>query len=172
MARFDGIQERDGHSKSGHLTVVQRVASLPGTEVDTGFDFKKGDIVKHVYVRIYTAEATGTTKTIDVGILSSESGGDADGFLDGVVTSATGTVTATASATDGSNQNFWATAPKRGALLYSGRLGTDAAGDAGAIIPIDWVCDGTAVSLTHTVGSAGTELDADIVIEFFRPHQS
>lgn len=142
-------------------------------EIDTGYDFKKGDLVfPQCSVRVATAEATGTTKTVDVGILSSESGGDADGFLDGVVTSATGVVTLTVTATDGTSQNFIAAAPKLGALLRAGTLGGDAADTAAALIPAPWVCDGVAKSLSYTIGSTATELVAKGYIVFFRPPES
>ena len=138
-------------------------------EIDTGYDFVKGDVILHTYVNVSVAEATGTTKTVDVGILSSESGGDADGFLDGVVTSAIGTVGPSATATDGTNQNYFAAAPKLGALMRVGDLGGDAAGTAAAMIPIPWICDGTAKSLTYTIGSTATELEAKGYVIFLRP---
>lgn len=144
---------------------VGRVAG----EVDTGYDFKKGDLIMHACVKVETAEATGTTKTVDVGLLSSESGGDADGLLDGVVTSATGVVGVDATATDGANQNFIAAAPKLGALLRAGLLGADVAGEASAVIPRPHVINGTAVSLTYTIGSTATELVAKGYVVFFRP---
>lgn len=54
------------------------------TEVDLGVDVPSDALVEYAYINVTTAEATATTKTLDVGLLSSESGGDADGFLDGV----------------------------------------------------------------------------------------
>jgi hypothetical protein len=137
-------------------------------EQDTGFDFRKGDIVLHTYVDIHAAEVTGTTKTVDMGIASGEAGGDAAGFLKGVVTSAVGIVGPDATATDGATQNFWAANPKLGALMRTGLLGANVAADAGVIIPRPWVCDGTAVSLTTTVGSVATELSAKGWILFLR----
>lgn len=50
------------------------------SEADTGLDIPSGVIVKDVFIYC-TTNASGAT--IDVGILSSEGGGDADGFLDG-----------------------------------------------------------------------------------------
>jgi hypothetical protein len=55
-----------------------------GSEQDTGFDLPAKGILLDCWIEATTFEATGTTKTLDVGLLSSESGGDADGFLDGV----------------------------------------------------------------------------------------
>lgn len=48
-------------------------------ETDTGFDLPLyAAVLPHVTVRVTTVDAT---KTIDVGLLSSETAGDADGFL-------------------------------------------------------------------------------------------
>ena len=143
---------------------VGRAASV----VDTGWDFEKGDVILHCYVDVTTAEATASTKTIDVGILASESGGDEDGFLDGVATSAVGVFGMDATATDGTNQNYFAAAPKLGALMRAGDLGGDAAGTAAALIPRPHVCDGVAKSLTYTLGGAATELVAKGYVVFLR----
>lgn len=67
---------------------ITRVAST--SEQDTGVNVPAKAVVLDCYVDVVTAEATGTTKTVDVGLLASESGGDADGFLDGVSVAATG----------------------------------------------------------------------------------
>lgn len=137
-------------------------------ETDTGYDFKKGDVILGACVDVQTAEATAATKTIDVGLLSTEAGGDADGFLDGVVTSANAVVQGDIVATDGVNQNYIAAAPKLGALLRSGLLGSDLAAEAAALIPRPHVCDGTAKSLTYTLGAAHTELVAKGYVWFLR----
>jgi hypothetical protein len=121
-------------------------------EHDTGYDLKAGDIVKNVYVQVFTAEATATTKTIDVGMLSSESGGDADGYLDGVSTAATGMVQGT----------LINTGQTRGALLRVDESG------GGVLVPHQHVV-AAAVSIAYTLGEAATELDADIIVEFYRP---
>jgi hypothetical protein len=51
-------------------------------------------VVLGVWVEVTTAEATGTTKLLDVGTLSTDSG-DADGFLDGVSCATAGMVKGT-----------------------------------------------------------------------------
>lgn len=52
------------------------------TETDTGFDFPTASaVLPYPMVRVSTIDAT---ETIDVGLLSSESSGDADGFINAV----------------------------------------------------------------------------------------
>jgi hypothetical protein len=148
-----------------------KVAKLPITalstgEKDTGYDLPTKGVVQDVYLDVTTAEATGSTKTVDIGLLSSESGGDADGFMDGGVDSSIAVVRPSITVTDGSNQNFIAAAPTLGALLRTGSLGTDAAGEAAALIKTPHVLNGTAKSVTYTLGSTHTELVAVIWIVF------
>jgi hypothetical protein len=153
MARYYGIQEQHGHTQHGHLTIRCPLADKNDTdEHDTGYDLKAGDIVKNAYVQVFTAEATASTKTIDVGLLAAESGGDADGFLDGVSTAATGMVQGT----------LISSGQTRGALLRVDESG------GGVLVPSQAVI-AAATSIAYTLGEAATELDADIIIEFYRP---
>ena len=54
------------------------------TETDTGFNLPAKGVVLDCWLDVRTFEATGTTKTVDVGLLTGESGGDPDGFIDGL----------------------------------------------------------------------------------------
>lgn len=142
------------------------ITTKDGNEIDTGWDLPAKSIVYDVYVDVTTAEATGTTKTIDVGLLSSESGGDADGFLDGVVTSAIKVVGGSVTYTDGGSQNY-ISAHTLGVLLYEGLLGADGAGTAGTINRRAHLASSvTAKSVSYTVGSAATELVGNIYIVY------
>lgn len=121
------------------------------TETDTSWDLPANALVRDIYVNVTTAEATGTTKTIDIGLLASESGGDADGFVDALPVSATGVIypTLTTTAT-------W------GALLLENGLATSekvvVPHDAGSV---------TAKSVSWTPGSNDfAELAADIYIVY------
>lgn len=143
-----------------------RIGALTTGEKDTGFDFPTGGIVFGVYVDVDTAETTGSTKTIDVGLLASETGGDADGFLDGASTSATGGVAGTLPVTDGTNTNFYTAAPTLGVLSFDGLLGGDAAATPGVATRRPHVLNGTAKSLSYTLGSAHTELVGSIVVVY------
>lgn len=61
-----------------------------GSEQDTTWDLPAKALVLDIWVDVTAAEVTGTTKTLDVGLLSSESGGDADGFIAGLSVASTG----------------------------------------------------------------------------------
>lgn len=144
------------HTGQGVIDRWKRInitATPTGSEQDTGWDLPSNGIVRAVYIYVATAEATGGTKTLDVGLLSSESGGDADGFLDGVSVSSTGWKGGDFTYTDGGSQNY-VSAATFGLLLYSGLLGADGAGTAGTVAPKPHLIGSvTAKSITYTAGS-------------------
>lgn len=125
-----------------------------GSEEDTGFDLPDNAIVRDVYLMVDTPEATGTTTTLDVGLLSSEGGGDADGFLVGADVSAAGVVRGTL---DNAGQTL-------GALLSADEDG------AGALVPEPHVSDDVdASSVSVTAGSNDfAELVAYLFIDYER----
>lgn len=153
--RYDPDSAVEGWEQYGRTRYTKRVgitAPSDGSEQDTGFDLPSGAIVRDVFLDVGTAESTGTTKTIDVGLLSSESGGDADGFLDGISVASTGIVYPTL---DSGGQTL-------GALLSADEDG------AGALVPESFNADSvTAASVSFTAASANfAELVADIVIVY------
>ena len=140
-------------SANGAVVKMKKIsiaATPTGAEQDTTFNLPAKSVVLGVWVDVTTAEATGATKTLDVGLLSSESGGDADGFLDGVSVAATGVVKGT----------LLNTGQTLGALLY-----VDEDGSA-TVVPEPHVT-GDAVSVTYTAGSNDfAEFRGDIYIEY------
>lgn len=109
------------------------------TEKDTGFDLVTGmTIMPFPSIDVRTVDSA---KTIDVGLLSSESGGDADGFMAAVLLTTAGVVQAKCAAT--------ATV---GALLRESIVA-----DAGtASVRHAYSIGATAVSLTFTLSSGTT----------------
>lgn len=149
-----------------YKVAVIPVTALSAGEKDTGFDLPTKGIVFDVFVDVKTAEATATTKTIDVGLLAAESGGDIDGFLDGAVDSAIAVKPGALPVTDGVSINFFTAAPTLGVLFYDGLLGADAAATNGCVTRRPHVLNGTARSLVYQLGSAHTELVADIWVVY------
>jgi hypothetical protein len=155
------------------LQLVQAdVPTLSTGEKDTGYDFSTGDIILDAWIVVSTLEATASTKTIDVGLLSSESGGDADGFIDGASTAAAATVKTGAtigSAAAGATK--YCSTTTQGALLMDFAAGVDAGGvnaDSGICSPKEHVITSTAKSLTYTLGSTHSEVRAKIYVLLWR----
>lgn len=105
-----------------------------GAEQSTGWQLPPKCKVIDVTLDTTTAEAVGATKTLDVGLLSSETGGDTDGLMKDV---SVATVNVTAPYTTvqiGASENFFASTT-RGALLGEFTAGSDSAGDVGTDNP-------------------------------------
>ncbi|MBU1711425.1 MAG: hypothetical protein KKE17_15610 [Proteobacteria bacterium] len=128
------------------------IATVPdGSEEDSGFDLPVKGVVLDVFVDVTTAEVTGTTKLLDVGLDSGEAGGDANGFLTGIDCASLGL--------------------QKGTLLNSGQtLGALLAvdeGGTGELVPEPHVLNGTAVSVTYTASAADwAEFVGDIYVVY------
>ncbi len=144
------------------------ITAPTGAEQDSGWDLPTAGFVSDILVNVRTAEATGATKTLDIGLLSSESGGDADGFVDGLSVSSVGLKRFAPAVTAGGTESYissWT----RGVFMTVGLplAGANVVGDVGTYYEKPHMIDAvTARSISYTSGSAFTELVADIYIVF------
>jgi hypothetical protein len=116
------------------------------TAQDTTVVIPAGSIIKNVWIDVATQEATGTTKTVDIGV----SGGDEDGFLNGVSVAATGTIKGT----------LLNTGQTLGALMSVDEDGS------GTLVPEPYVC-AAETTLCYTLGSDNfDELVANVIVEW------
>jgi len=127
-------------------------------ETDTGFDLPANLLLESCCVRVTTVDAT---ETLDVGLLSSEAGGDANGLISAISVATAGVIQPIVY-TNGSNEAY-VSAFVGGALMYAGRVGTDLDQDNGMAGSLGYVTDGTAKSITHT-GTAGSDTAAGYII--------
>lgn len=147
-----GVGELEFHGAGARLDVVRvdvKASDLgDNSEVDTGVDLPDNCVVFYAWIEVITGESSATTKTLDVGLLSSETAGDADGFLNGVDVENAGIVQGTLAS---------------GGQTLGALLSVDEDG-AGALVPEPHVIDGNAQSVSVTFGDAAgaTELDAKI----------
>lgn len=138
--------------KGGDLRITRiPVTTLSASEVNTGVQLPAGAVVRHVALDTTTVEATAATKTISVGTLSSESGGNASGFLTGVSTASAAVIGPSLAGT-----------PTRGALL---RESASATSGGTVPVPVDAIMT-TARTISYTLASVHTELKADIVLTY------
>lgn len=128
----------EGNRAEQELVIPWAAAEVTATtEFDTGFDLPtKALVMPWVSIEVSTIDAT---ETIDVGLLSSESGGDANGFLAAASVGTAGLVRGTLVGTD-----------TLGALL------SEDSGGSGPLVPAAYVVGATAVSVTLTT-SAGSD---------------
>lgn len=130
-ALFTGITPTDhvlSLDRSGvdKCMVAPFVFNAGGTETDTGLDFPLNAYIHDFLVEVVTTDAT---ETLGIGLLSSETAGDADGIAVAVSTANAGFIRSYV-VTDGTNEDFVAT-PYKGALMGLGSAGTDVANDFG-----------------------------------------
>lgn len=158
----------DGHHSG--LAVVKipvtatEAANTTATEKDTGFDLKAGWTVLDAWIVVNTAD---TGETVDVGTNSNDSGGDADGFIDGASLATTGLVYPDAVVTAGTTETYYS-ATTRGALLADYIAGSNTATDFGLFHKKPYTV-ATDIDLTFTT-SDGTDTAAfDIYLLIYDP---
>jgi hypothetical protein len=160
------LRHAAGHDYS-LLWMLQRFAkivTLPFTpveaETDTTYDLPDKAIVLGIFIEVVTADAG---QVLDVGTLSSESGGDANGFADGVPMDNTGIIIVGPTVTVGGNETYYASTTL-GALLLAGFIaGSNVDGDFGLHETEPYPTDEeTAKSVSYT-GDAGTDTAAGYI---------
>lgn len=145
------------------LKVIAFTAAASTAETDTSFDLPDNGIVHDVWGKITAASSAGGT--LQVGLLSSSSGGDASGFMISVGTSTTGDIRGGfTSSTSGAAGDF-ITGVTRGALLAIHSSGSTGADDPGMYAEKPHLCSSvTAKSVTWTTNSSGTTLAGRLYI--------
>lgn len=118
------------------------------TEIDTGFDMPDEATIlpQGVGMDVSTVDAG---ESIDVGLLSTEGGGDADGFLAVLLTSVAGVTLA----------SLLAATQTLGALLRVDE-------SAGDLVPESHRIDGTAVSVSYTATAGSDTVEGFIKIPY------
>lgn len=120
------------------------------SEINTGVTFLADTFIKDVRVEVVTVASA---ISVDVGLLSSGTGGDADGFRANVLLTTAGFVADTGVVTDGTTIDFTA-ASTYGALLYKAITGSDAVATGGGRSYLGHVVTGTNTGvLTYTMDS-------------------
>ncbi len=130
------------------------------TETDTGFDLPTNAAVlpSSFGVDVTVADAT---ETMAIGILSTESGGDANGFTTGLSVASAASIIAGQAVTSGGSEEYLSSSTL-GALLNDFTAGSDSATDVGTSNKKAHVCDGTAKSISYTL-SSGTDTAAGFI---------
>jgi hypothetical protein len=120
------------------------------SETDTGLNLPSTALVIDSVIEVTTAVAA---STIDVGTLSSESGGDANGFIDGVSCASTGLVLPAAVLTAGNTVSSW-TSSTYGALLQDLVTAVTTSGLTGTFNRKNYAADAnTAKSISYSTSA-------------------
>lgn len=153
------VLNRDGLDK----VVVVAFGVSSAAETDTGVDLPYGSHVTDVLVEVVTADSG---QTLDVGLLSTETSGDANGFIAAITMTNTGFVKPQI-VTEGSSESYVSTT-SLGALMGNQAVGTDANEDTGQSLVTGHIVTGAnAQSITYT-GDSGTDTAVGYIYVFFR----
>lgn len=138
--------------------------STAATEKDTGMDLPTNAILMPREMGVYVVGAQSSV-TIDMGLLSTESGGDADGFINGADCATAGFrgVAHTWSTSTGC-----VTASLYGALIEDFAAGS-ASTDRGAYNLKGHRCDGTAKSLSYTLATGASSANGFVHLPYALP---
>lgn len=141
-----------------YTKTLKLVADGTTVERDTGYDLPARAIVRDVFV--YVTAAASAASVVDVGLLSSSSGGDADGFLDGISSTGTGLKLGafTASTSVGATANTFGVLLSHfnaGSTVNVNQLATNKSFASDAV---------TAKSISWTINSTDTTFRGDLVL--------
>ncbi len=170
-----GIVASGPTSLAVDLSQKKQVATIPfdiadtaaATETDTGFDLPQNAAVNPTGVGCHVSTVD-ATETIDVGLLSTEAGGDANGFTALISVAGLGFAPAKPTVTTGVNETFVASTTL-GAMLVDFVAGTDLATDVGSHFPQEHVGDGTAQSISYTLTAGSDTATGFLVVPYQLP---
>lgn len=132
-------------------------------ETSTGVSFVADTMVHDVRVQVVTAD---TGMTLDVGLISTGTGGDADGFIKGISMTNTGYITDTGVITGGSTIDY-TPATTYGSLLYTAITGSDAVATNGGRSYIGHIVQGSNTGTITYTGSTGSDTAAGYIHYWF-----
>jgi len=160
------IDERPGVP---HMGMVWWAPAAANTETDTGIDFDYDTTIKKVWLEIVTVATT----TVGAGLLSTETSGDADGFIQAFACSTAGIYDPSQPVvTQGTSVDYISTESSIGALLGISDVGSAAgSGVQDSGLNLNWdhhVKGADARSLTYTAGSTTGSPDGYLFFEFVR----
>ena len=141
---------------NGDLVVLPLLFNSGGTEVDTGFAMPTNSIIYHneIWVLVDTLEATGS-KTLAVGILSTQAGGNATGLITGLSTATAGLIKPTVTISQGTNAHYISAATFGILFLAAATKGANTSGQGAVPVFTPYISDGIAMNISYTP-TAGT----------------
>ena len=153
---------------TGQYVTVLAAQIVPGaaSETETTYNLPANAFLTDVFLNVLTAETTGATKTVEVGLYSGESGGNAAGFLNGVSVAATGLVKGAAVVTVGGSNTYYASTT-RGVFLANFFAGANTLGESGLNYEHSFLTSSvTAKTISYTPASVFSTCVADIYVTY------
>jgi len=139
----------------GELVSLPLMFLASSAEVSTGFVLPTNSVIypHEMWLLVDTLDAA---VTVDVGILSTETGGDADGFLDGVSAATAGLISPALTVSQGTNANY-ISATTFGILFFpAAGLGANVSAQNAVPVFTPYVCNGVAKTISYTPSNSDT----------------
>ena len=139
----------------GGLVSLPLLFLAGGTEVSTGFVLPTNSVIhpREMWIIVDTLDAG---VTVDVGILASETGGDADGFIVGASAAAAALVKPTITISQGTNANYISATTFGILFLAAATKGANVATQNAVPVLTPYICDGVAKTISYTPSASDT----------------
>lgn len=136
------------------------------TEVDTGFALPKNSVI-YPWEMFILVDTLNSGKTIDVGILSTESAGDANGFIAGLSLTTAGMIKPSNTLTQGTNAHYISATTWGVLFMAAACMGANTAEQNAVPLFTPYICATSPCHISYTTSSADTVSVGRIV---FRVH--
>ncbi len=130
-------------------------------ETEVGFVLPKYAEIDYLSMMVFV-KTIDATETIDVGLLSTEVGGDANGFITGLSIATAGWIKPSNTLTQGTNAHYISATTFGVLFLPAACLGANVAEQNAAPLFINHMGDGVAKTMTYTC-SAGSDAFAGVL---------
>lgn len=139
----------------GEWVSLPLIYNSGGTEVSTGFVLPTSSII-YPWEMFVLVDTVDSTETVSIGILSTETGGDADGFLALLSVATQGIIKPVVTCTQGTNANYISATTYGILFLAAANLGANTSGHGAIPYLTPYICNGTAKTISYTPSSSDT----------------
>ena len=139
----------------GEIVSLPLIFNAGGTEVSTGYQLPLNSVIYpwEMFVEVVTVDAT---ETVDIGILSSESNGDANGFISLLSVATQGLIKPTATLAQGTNAHYISAATWGVLFLAAATFGANTAEANAVPIFTPFIATAAARTISYTPSSSDT----------------
>jgi hypothetical protein len=150
----------------GEIVSLPLIYNAGGTEVSTGFVLPTNAVI-YPWEMFLLVDTVDSGVTVDVGILSTETGGDADGLIDGISAATSGLIRPSATLAQGTNAHYITSTTWGILFLPAACLGANVAEQNAVPLFRPYLSDGVAKTISYTPSASDTFVGRLV----FRVHQ-
>ena len=139
----------------GEIVSLPLIYNAGGTEVSTGYVLPTNSVIYpwEMFVIVDTVDAT---ETVDIGILTGETGSDPNGFISLLSVATLGMIKPAATLAQGTNAHYISAATWGVLFLAAACFGANTAEQNAVPLFTPYICDGVAKTISYTPSSSDT----------------